>query len=91
MLETIDLMMLKDSKDYSYIPFSNGVLKVTQTGTELKEYFEMDEYIWESQILERNWVKTKNLIPIVILENGGFLCNSDDLKNVKIRKNKKQA
>ena len=59
MLETIDLMMLKDSKDYSYIPFSNGVLKVTQTGTELKEYFEMDEYIWESQILERNWVKTK--------------------------------
>ena len=38
-----------------------------------------------------NWVKTKNLIPIVILENGGFLFNSDDLKNVKIRKNKKQA
>ena len=31
-----------------------------------------------------NWVKTKNLIPIVVLENGSFLFDSDDLKNVKI-------
>ncbi len=35
-----------------------------------------------------NWVKTKNLVPIVILENGGCLFNLDDLRNIKLHVNK---
>lgn len=58
MLETIDLLMLKDTKDISYIPYQNGILTVTKTDAILNDYIDMDGYIWDSQILQRDWKKT---------------------------------
>jgi hypothetical protein len=55
MLDSIDLMMLKDKINKSYIAFDNGILEVTKNGYELKEYIDVQGYIWKSHILNRNW------------------------------------
>ena len=60
MLESIDLMMLKDDRNTSYIAFQNGILKVTKEKVELIDYIDVDGYIWESHILEREYVKNDN-------------------------------
>jgi len=59
MLESIDLKMLQDSKDLSYIPFKNGVVVVTKKDVTLKSYIDIDGYIWENQILNRDFVPVK--------------------------------
>lgn len=56
MLDSIDLMMLRDSIDKSYIAFENGILEVSKHSAELKEYIDVDGYIWKSHILDRPWV-----------------------------------
>lgn len=63
MLETIELMMLKDTKNESFIAFNNGILKVTADNAELIDYIDVDGYIWESQIIKRDFIfnkETKN-------------------------------
>ena len=60
MLETIDLMMLKDSADTSYLAFKNGILKVTKNEATMIDFIDVDGYIWESQIINRNFVISKN-------------------------------
>jgi hypothetical protein len=55
MLETIELMMLKDTKYKSYLAFSNGILEVTKNEVKLIDYIDVDGYVWESQIIQRNW------------------------------------
>lgn len=55
MLDSIDLMLLKDKLNKSYIAFNNGILEVTKTNIELKEYLDVEGYIWKSHIIDRNW------------------------------------
>lgn len=57
MLESIDLMMLSDAKTISYFAFSNGILEVTKETVLLKEYVDVDGYVWKSHILDREWKK----------------------------------
>lgn len=60
MLDTIELMMLKDTKDKSFIAYKNGVLVVTKDTAELVEYIEVGGYVWERQIINRDFVKLDN-------------------------------
>lgn len=60
MLETIELMMLKDNKETSFIAYKNGILKVTKDNVELMDYIDVDGYIWESQIINRDFVIKQN-------------------------------
>jgi len=55
MLETIDLMMLKDTRKKSYIAYQNGILEVTENGSKLVDYIDVDGYIWKSQIINREF------------------------------------
>lgn len=55
MLETIELMMLKDTKYKSYLAFQNGILEVTKNEVSLIDYIDVDGYVWESQIIQREW------------------------------------
>lgn len=55
MLETIELMMLKDTKYKSYLAFQNGILEVTKNEVNLIDYIDVDGYVWESQIIQREW------------------------------------
>lgn len=60
MLESIELMMLKDTKDVSYIAFQNGILSITKDKIELKDYIDVNGYVWETQIINRDFKKTND-------------------------------
>lgn len=55
MIDSINILMLQDSKDSSYIPFKNGVAKISKDKVELKSYIDVDGYIWENQIIDRDF------------------------------------
>jgi hypothetical protein len=55
MLDTIELLMLKDEKYKSYIAFRNGILEVTKDKAELIDYIDVDGYIWENHIINRDF------------------------------------
>ena len=57
MLDSIELMLLKDKLDTCYIAFKNGILEVSKNNIELKEYLDVEGYIWKSHILDREWKK----------------------------------
>ena len=59
MIHSIDVAMLQDTNTSSFIPFKNGVVEVTKNKVELKSYIDVDGYIWENQILNRDFVELK--------------------------------
>lgn len=60
MIESVDLLMLKDTKTTSYIAFENGILEVTKDTTKLIDYIDVDGYVWKSQIIPRNYTKIED-------------------------------
>lgn len=60
MLDTIELMLLNDTKDISYIAYNNGVLKISKDSHELTDYIDVDGYIWRDQIINRDFIESKN-------------------------------
>jgi hypothetical protein len=56
MLKLEDLKILKDTKDCSYLMYQNGVLEVSKSGYKLKDYKDFGLYIWEDQVIKRNYV-----------------------------------
>ena len=55
MIETVELMMLKDTKTTSYLAFKNGILKVNKHQIKLIDYIDVNGYVWDSQIIPRDW------------------------------------
>jgi hypothetical protein len=60
MLESIDLMMLKDKRNCSYIAFKNGILEITKDEKKLIDYIDVDGYVWKSSIIDRDYVEMDN-------------------------------
>lgn len=60
-LETINLEMLTDTKDKSFIAFNNGILEITKDSVELREYIDVDSYIWENQIIPYDFSFSANI------------------------------
>lgn len=60
MLDSIELMLLKDKLNTCYLAFENGILEVNKNTIELKEYLDVEGYIWKSHILNREWKKIDN-------------------------------
>lgn len=58
-LDPIYLKMIQDTKDTAFIPYRNGVLKVTKDKRELIDYIDIDYYIWENQIIDRDYIESK--------------------------------
>jgi hypothetical protein len=61
MLDPIELMMLQDTKDVSFIPYRNGVVKITKNKVDIVPYIDIDGYIWDRQIIDRNYKPTKTI------------------------------
>ena len=61
MLESIDLKMIKDTRNEAFIPFQNGVVKITKNKVELIDFIDVDGYIWENQIINRDFVKSEDI------------------------------
>jgi len=59
MIDTVELMMLKDDKDKSYFAFKNGILEVDKNTHKLVDYIDVDGYVWQSQIIQRDWIETE--------------------------------
>lgn len=61
MLETIELKMLQDTADKSYIGYQNGVLEISKDSVNLIDYTDVGFYVWNSHIIKRNFeFKEKN-------------------------------
>lgn len=60
MLDTIDLMMLKDTKDKCYIAFQNGIVEVSRNSVQIIDYIDVDGYIWDDTIIQREFIKSKS-------------------------------
>jgi len=56
MLDSIDLMMLNDTKEKSFIAYQNGILEITKDEIKLVDYIDVDGYVWSSHILPRDFV-----------------------------------
>jgi hypothetical protein len=61
MLDTVNLLILSDTKTTSYIAFQNGILEVTKDKINLVEYVDVDGYIWKSHIIKRDFIKSEKL------------------------------
>lgn len=61
MLDSVGLMMLKDTKFKSYLAFKNGILEVTKNEVKLIDYIDVDGYVWQSQIIQRDFEISENL------------------------------
>lgn len=60
MLESIDLKMLNDTREKSFIAFNNGVLEVTKNEIKLIDYIDIDFYIWQENIIEKDFTLTSD-------------------------------
>jgi len=56
MLESVELLLLKDTKYKSFIAFKNGILEITKNEVNLIDYIDIDGYIFESQIIQRDFI-----------------------------------
>jgi len=57
MLETKEIVVLKDTKDTSYLFYQNGVVETTKNKSKLKTYKSYGLHIWKDQVIKRNYVK----------------------------------
>lgn len=61
MLDSIDLLMLKDQRNKSFISFENGILEVTKDRIKLVDYLDVNGYVWENQIIRRKFEPLKKV------------------------------
>ena len=60
-LDNIELIMLKDTREKSFIAYENGILEVTKESVVLNDYTDCDGYIWKNQIIKREFTPSKNI------------------------------
>jgi len=61
MLESIELSMIRDTKEKSFIAYSNGILEITKDKIKLLDYIDVDAYIWKAQIIDRDFEITNDV------------------------------
>lgn len=55
MLDTRDLLMLRDSSNESYLFFLNTILRITKNKIDQIEYIDCGGLVWERNIIQREW------------------------------------
>ncbi|NBW21047.1 MAG: hypothetical protein EBR82_75100 [Caulobacteraceae bacterium] len=60
MLDSIDMNLLQDTKTVSFIPFKNGVVRCTKDSVDLLSYIDIDGYIWNGQIINRDFTRLES-------------------------------
>jgi len=60
MLKSIELNMLRDTKEQSFIAYQNGILRVKRDNVVLLDFYDIDGYIWKNQIINRDFVRSSN-------------------------------
>ena len=52
-MPSIDLKLLKHTKDSAYFPFLNGIVHVTKDKKELLKYGSINMHVWKDQVIQR--------------------------------------
>src|SRR5690606_34254747 len=60
-LPEADITFKKDNKNTVNVFFQNGVLRIDKDGYTLLPYTDLDGYIWDSQILQREFIEMKDV------------------------------
>jgi len=55
LLDTKKLSMVRDTSDTSYVFFKNKIVKVTEDNFEFIEYIDVDGFVWENNIIQRDF------------------------------------
>jgi hypothetical protein len=58
MLETANVEIEKDGKDYAMIYYRNCAIKVFKDYHEIHEYNELDGFVWKNQIIDRDFTES---------------------------------
>lgn len=59
-LEPKEIQFLRDSKESSYFCFSNGFVEVTKDSITLKNYSEMEQCIWDNQLINHKFTPSSS-------------------------------
>lgn len=59
MLDSIELMMLEDLSNKSFLAFQNGILEVTADKYKMIDYIDVDGYVWKSHIIPSDFKSEK--------------------------------
>ena len=60
-LDSIDLEMIQDTKDKCFLYYQNGVVEVQKDNKKLLEFIDCDGYIWDDQIIKRNFIESETV------------------------------
>ncbi len=55
LLDNVNVSFLKDTKDFGYVYYTNGVVKVSKNNIELIEYKDLDGYVWKKSVIDRHF------------------------------------
>ena len=56
-LDQIEFETLRDTREKAFIPYQNGILEITNNSKTLVPYSNTTSYIWEEQIIKRDYVE----------------------------------
>lgn len=59
MLDTVQIELKRDTKDESFIYYKNGVVRTTSEGSNIIDYKDIDEVVWQNQVIEREMIISK--------------------------------
>lgn len=57
MIETVDVEIDKDGKDFSMLYYKNNVLRIFKDKVEIFEYKDIENHIWEDQVIKRDYIE----------------------------------
>lgn len=55
LIDTVEVHFVSDTKEYSHIYFKNCTLKVTKDDVEAIDYVDLDGYVWQDRVIDRNF------------------------------------
>ena len=61
MLDSIALKMLQDTKEYCFLYYQNGVVKIGKNKIDFLSYIEVDGFVWQKHIISRDFVPSKDI------------------------------
>jgi len=60
LLSTIDIHFVRDTKDTSFLYYSNCAVKVTTNDIETIDYVDLDGYVWKDHVIDRTFRMCRN-------------------------------
>ena len=55
LLGTIDILFIEDSKDTSYLYYSNCAVRITKDEVKIIDYLDLGGYVWKDHVINRNF------------------------------------